>query len=308
MKIENCKLKIVLPFTKELKSAKFKIRPIIVKMKTQNSKLKTQKCYSKFKSIKTFTFLFVILTFTFCLFTLFLPKVSAQIGSVGIASYQEISGSKVEDGDIIVVTSRGYELSNEPYDPKLAGVVTTNPAITLKTDTSKKGYPVIKSGTAQVKVTGTNGTIKKGDFITSSDIPGTGMKATKSGMVLGEALESADFKKSNDIKLITVAVNPHAIQIGQSANSIFDLFKLSKEVTNQQPSKALQYLVAGIITIVTFGCGFLIFARTVNTGLEALGRNPLAGRMIQFSIIFNIIMIIVIVVVGTGLAYIVIRL
>jgi F0F1-type ATP synthase membrane subunit c/vacuolar-type H+-ATPase subunit K len=246
----------------------------------------------------------------FFMFWFIIPQSAlAQISSIGIANYLPIADSKVEDGDIIVSSDKGYSVSRKAYDPKLVGVASLNPAISIRTTGEKKGIPVIGSGTAFVKVSGSGGNINKGDFITSSDTPGTGMKAIKSGMVIGTSLENMRFSKKTDINILQIAVNPHQIQTGaQSANSIFDLFKLSKEVTTQQPSKALQYLVAGIITIATFGCGFLIFARTVNTGLEALGRNPLAGRMIQFSILFNIIMIIIILVLGTGLAYVVIRL
>jgi hypothetical protein len=246
----------------------------------------------------------------FFIFWLITPQSTfAQISSIGIATYREISGSKVESGDIIITSDNGYKVSNKAYDVKIVGVATLNPGITLRTDGKKDGVPVISSGTAYVKVNGTSGNIRKGDFITSSDTPGTGMKAVKSGMMIGEALDGAKFVKKEDIKLIPVAINPHMTSLGtQPGNFFMDLFKLSSEGATEQPSQALKYLVAGIITIITFGSGFLIFAKTVNTGLEALGRNPLAGRQIQFSIVFNIIMIIVIIVAGTGLAYFVIRL
>ncbi len=134
------------------------------------------------------------------------------------------------------------------------------------------------------------------------------MKATKTGYVLGESAESIKFQKKGDIKLITVSINPHQIQSGAAGSSVLDVFSLSNVAANEKPSAALKYIVATLIIIITFGCGFLIFAKSVNTGLEALGRNPLASRQIQLSIVFNIIMIIVIIVVGTGLAYLVIRL
>lgn len=39
-----------------------------------------------------------------------------------------------------------------------------------------------------MKVTTINGDIASGDFITTSDIPGVGMKATEPGRVIGKAL------------------------------------------------------------------------------------------------------------------------
>jgi hypothetical protein len=51
--------------------------------------------------------------------------------------------------------------------------------------------PFKTTGICFVKYNSENGTIKKGDLITSSSEPGVGMKATISGIVLGVALEDA---------------------------------------------------------------------------------------------------------------------
>jgi hypothetical protein len=66
------------------------------------------------------------------------------------------------------------------------------------------------------------------------------------------------------------------------------------------PLESLRYLLAFIIAIVSFGLGFLYFGRVIKTGVEAIGRNPLASRTIQATIFVNIV--ITIVIVGTGLA------
>jgi hypothetical protein len=52
------------------------------------------------------------------------------------------------------------------------------------------GKPVIVglAGRVPVKVSTKNGDIKPGDYITTSDIPGVGMKATEPGRVIGKAL------------------------------------------------------------------------------------------------------------------------
>lgn len=54
------------------------------------------------------------------------------------------------------------------------------------------GKPVIVglSGRVPVKVSTKNGEIRPGDYITTSDIPGVGMKATEAGHVIGKALTS----------------------------------------------------------------------------------------------------------------------
>lgn len=277
---------------------------LINKQTNQNSKIKTQKSNSKLKSRKTFAFLLAILTFNFCLFTLNLPGAHAQINSLGIATHLPVEG-KIEDGDIIVATENGFETSSLAYQSGMTGVISIKPAIEIKTEAEQEGFPVVSNGMAYVKVIGENGDIKKGDFITSSQTRGTGMKAEGSGFILGTALDDADFENQSDTGLIQIMVNPHSVQAG---SSFLDLFTIGKLAASQKPSKVLQYIVAGIITLVTFGSGFLIFSKTVTTGLEALGRNPLAGRQIQLGIVFNIILIAVIIIAGAGLAYIVIRL
>lgn len=58
----------------------------------------------------------------------------------------------------------------------------------------------IQNGITEVKITSSNGEIKRGDYLCSSDLTGTAMKATKSGMMIGVALEDAK-KGSKYVKL-----------------------------------------------------------------------------------------------------------
>lgn len=234
---------------------------------------------------------------------------AANVSSIGIANYYPISASKVEDGDIVVSTGKGYFLSSTIYDPRVSGVVTTNPAIALRGNSSQNTYPVVNNGTVNVKVSGINGPIKSGDYITTSEVPGTGMKADKTGYVIGTAQQDADLKGKDDIQLVTVSLNFHFLQLGSPvSSSLLDVFSLSRIAAYEQPLRVFQYVMASIILLASFVFGFLIFAKVVNTGVEALGRNPLAGKMIQLSILFNVVLIIVIIMTGVSLAYIVVRL
>ena len=265
-------------------------------MRIQNSKLKIQK-------YKTFAFLLAILIFNFLLLSFHLPNAIAQVSSTGTANHIDILDEKIENGNIVVATPNGYKLSTEEYDPEIFGIVSTNPAIALITTTNKNSYPVVSYGNVFVKVSNVNGPIKKGDYVTSSRIKGTGMRASRSGIVIGQAMEDAIFDNSK-AALIPVMLNIH--QAG--GNSLLDIFNLGKIATYEAPTKVVQYTVAAVIMLLSFGAGSIIFAKAVNTGLEALGRNPLASRTIQFSIVLNLILIVVIVVAGASLAYLVIRL
>src|SRR5262249_10061912 len=60
-------------------------------------------------------------------------------------------------------------------------------------DTGHHPLPIALSGRVIVKVTNENGSIQAGDYITSSaTVPGAGMKATHSGLVVGQALTNFD--------------------------------------------------------------------------------------------------------------------
>lgn len=287
---------LIMVFTKRVKSAKFNIRPVV------NTGIIYMQNLPKI--------ILIIFALTFLGLVFFRPsKALAQLNSIGIATFVPINNDKVDDGDIVVATSRGYTVSTTPYDTGIAGVVSKNPAISIKTNGTRQGYPVVNIGTVIVKVTGENGNIKKGDYLATSSVPGAGMKIKQNGYVLGQAMEDVKFSKPKDVKTVAVTLNLHYLQLGAPiSNSLLDIFNLSKIATYEKPSRVIQYVVAAIIILISFGCGFLIFAKAVNTGLEALGRNPLAGRMIQLSIVFNLILIAVIIMAGTALAYLVIRL
>lgn len=247
-----------------------------------------------------------------CLMHLFvgvLPVFAADVSSVGIATYLPVQG-KVENGDIISATTKGYILSQQSYDAQMAGVVASKPAIALKTDTegNENSVPVVSVGQVSIKVTGTNGNIKKGDYITSSGKPGTGMKSTRSGYVIGQALEEVKFDKKEDVKLVSVNLNLHFLQVGSPvSNSLLNIFAISQIAAYEQPLSVFKYLISAFILLLSFIFGFFVFTRAVNSGIQALGRNPLAGRMIQLSIIFNVVLVIIVITSAIGVIWIFLR-
>ncbi len=85
--------------------------------------------------------------------------------------------------------------SETPYQQQVLGIISTQPGVTLNshaaTDSAHPNlYPLALSGRVPVKVTNENGDIAVGDLLTSSSIPGYAMRATKSGSVIGKALDS----------------------------------------------------------------------------------------------------------------------
>jgi hypothetical protein len=100
----------------------------------------------------------------------------------------------INEGDVVTIDSTlpaGVKKSVDPYDRAVIGIISTAPGMILD-DAIGLGYgrkvPVALAGRVPVKVSNKNGAIQPGDFLTSSDIPGVAMKATKAGPVIGKAL------------------------------------------------------------------------------------------------------------------------
>jgi hypothetical protein len=230
--------------------------------------------------------------------------------SLGIANYFTIQGDSVKDGDIISFTNKGYFPSKTAYDPSVIGVVTANPAVSLSIQGSgKNSYPVSSAGNVEVNVSSSNGNIKKGDLITTSTKSGVGMRADKTGYVIGTAMSGFTSENKNEVGQINVALNLHYSYSGsKTVSSLKDILNLSLLATYESPSAVFKYVVAGVVIVVASLLGFLSFGRTANTGVEALGRNPLAGKMIQLGILINVIVTVAIIGAGLLIAVFIIRL
>ena len=107
--------------------------------------------------------------------------------------------------------------SAKPYDIKVIGVVSTQPAIVIEggrivamgggfSQNNTLKPAVALAGRVPVKITDENGFIRVGDLITSSSKPGHGMKCADElkclNSVVGMALENQ--KESNDLILVMV--------------------------------------------------------------------------------------------------------
>jgi pyruvoyl-dependent arginine decarboxylase (PvlArgDC) len=228
--------------------------------------------------------------------------------SFGVANYLPIAGENVKDGAIVISNSGRYQVSNLEYDAKMMGVVSENPAIVFKVDDESQ-TPVMPSGNTFVLVSAHNGSIKKGDLITTSAIPGVGMKAIRSGYVLGNALEEFSTNNPNEIRKISVGLNIRYNSFqSQTSSSLLNILNLSAIATTEEPTTVFKYFLAGLILVIAFIIGFFSFGRIASTGIEALGRNPLASRMIHLGIMLNVLITVAIIAAGLVMAYFVIRL
>ncbi len=247
-------------------------------------------------------FLTVLFSIVFIL-SLSLKNTVAQEADFGVAQLLPIIDKKVSAGDIVSSTNKGFTLSRKPYDQAIVGVVSAKPAISFdvnETGSNVKRYYVVTTGTVAVKVSTINGVIKKGDLISSSAIPGVGMLASKTGFVLGASLENFSAKKPEEVGLVNLVLNLRASSSQAGIKSrLIDVSNLSALALLEEPLTALRYLIAGLVVVFSIVLGFYAFGRVAGRGVEALGRNPLAARIIQLGVALNVL--ITIAIIGAGI-------
>lgn len=250
-----------------------------------------------------------VLLALFLIVTLPPPHIFAQTdpGS-GVAVLVDVKDVNVQDGQLISSTQEGYKISRSAYDPSLFGVVTDIPAVSLEDPSSRFTNPkyVLYSGKAYVQVTAFNGEIKVGDPLTSSEIAGAAQKASNNGFLLGTALEAYANSNPRTPGKILVSLDPDfSSQIFAARANLIENFRRLLSAPYLTPLEALRYIMAALTILISIGIGIWFFGRVSSRGVEAVGRNPLAGRLILSSVFLNVIITVVVVGVGILVAYLI---
>ena len=279
--------------------------------------------FPKLCIVKLMKIIFALLFFLLLTTNYQLPTTYAQYQEKGVevTSVFEIADPEASEGDILVATEEGLVRASRGFDNKIFGVIQEQPLLVYR-DLSIKGKPVLRMGIAQINVTTLNGPIKYGDYITSSSILGKGQKALESGYVLGIALASFDGKDAAQIDgpggkvasgKVSVAVRVEYAELTNPrfAGRLFRFIGSAFLESVRDPKKIgdlIRYIAAGLVLILSLTFGFLTFSRSIAKSIEAIGRNPLAKRTIQLSMIINIILLIITGVIGIVAAILIIRL
>ncbi len=266
-------------------------------------------------------FVVIFLTFVF-LYPIPYTLYPSHAQSLNLTNTYNVSDKDAQDGDILIFDpTQGIMRTNLPYDIHVFGVLEKFPTLVLKS-VDNTGEPVARSGVTDVNVTNVNGPIKAGDYITTSEVKGFGMKASQSGYSLGIALKDFDESKASDLnnngKSLKAGKVPTAIRVEfaeltnpRSTNRIFEAIGTAFFRNSQDPQgfgQIIKYVTAGIVMIMSLVSGMFILSKSMPKAIEALGRNPLARRSIQISMVISIIMVVFIVAVGMVSGLIILRL
>jgi len=242
--------------------------------------------------------------------------VYAQDTFEAIADYLRVVG-EANDGDIMSLDADGYQVADTTYDDRVFGVINDTPAVGLSIVSGENKKPIVSSGMVSVNVSTINGAIEAGDFITTSDKPGVGMRANDPGMVIGIALEGYDPGDEELVGQVLMAMDKHfainptdeKLTIPRSIGSQFRNALVTGAVAAvTDPNTTLRYIIAGIVMIISLLFGLIVFGRLATSGVVAIGRNPMARRYIFLAIAFNVFMTIAITAGGVVVAFFILAL
>ncbi len=238
--------------------------------------------------------------------SLYFPKRAlSQISGSGIAIPISIQSDGVRDGSIICSGQGGFAPCSEEYSLSIYAVINDSPAASFETGEDDERL-IMTTGLAQALVSSINGNISEGDLITSSQFIGVGQKAIRNGFVLGTALESYESDDVDSAKKILVAINIHAATgLSTARTDLIQALRGGLSLSLLEPLDTLRYFLAALIVLVSFTLSLIYFGRVGKSGVEAIGRNPLASRMIQISILIHIAVSVVIIIAGMGIAYLI---
>ncbi len=232
---------------------------------------------------------------------------AATLGVARLVEAKDIK--KIKEAMVLSSSAQGAIPSTVPYDSQVVGVVSFDAAIVINTNGGSKSVPVISDGNIYILASTQQGKIKKGDLLTTSTIPGVAVKATKSGYVLGTALD--DYTNSDPKKVDKIAISLYLHYFNSKPifpGNLSDLFNGALLPTANGPSPIFKDIIAAAVVMGSLILGFLSFGRTAAKGVEALGRNPAASRIIHLGIIFNVGIVVAISLAGLIVALLILRL
>ena len=146
---------------------------------------------------------------------------NAQVDGNIAAKYQDVAewvktGAALAPGTVVTIDPQKQDQvlqANEPYDSRVAGVVSDKPGILLG-EAAADRVKVAQSGRVKVKVDASYGSVAAGDLLVTSSTPGYAMRSTpvdmggtmihRPGTLLGKALEPLREGKGEILVLLTL--------------------------------------------------------------------------------------------------------
>ncbi len=230
--------------------------------------------------------------------------------------------SIVQDGDIISFDPAAltYRKSATLNDQHMFGVVVTDPTLFLSQGQSASGTPIVRSGEALVNVSDLGGSIREGDLISSSVIPGVGQKLDiyKPGYVLGMALKPLATSTRTGtatvdgtsviigkvpvaLRISSYTPSPEMVALGAQegegdtgAGLKEGQVAIEKGAAVFTVDRVTRYILAALIAMLVLYIAFRSFRGYMTQSIISVGRNPLAKASILSMVLLNSVLIIIV--------------
>lgn len=238
-----------------------------------------------------------------------------------IARGYETTDTGLQVGMVVALSTEGsstIERATQGNAKRVVGVVTTfeNSSVTLASGQTRT--LVESEGQVEVYVSDLAGPIKQGDLLAMSPLKGVLMKASDNdgSTILGIATEDVDFStdtqvasveqngKSKDAKITKTKVNLNnkGSDNGQGQAEPSTLAKLGKSIVGKDVGEVRVLMAFIIFIIVLIAEGGIIYG-AVSSAITALGRNPMARKIIHREIIQVLLVAIGVLLLGLGAVY-----
>lgn len=213
------------------------------------------------------------------------------------------------DGDYKVERASGNNID------RIVGISTTFDSSLVTVTSGNAKVLVENEGEVESYVTDTKGEIKKGDLLTLSDYKGILAKADfGEGHIIGIAV--ADFQTANpekytvkenetnkEIKIakIKVNLNRRATDAGTVVTDS-SIAKLGKAIVGKDVGEIRVVIAMVVFFIVLIAEGGILYG-AISSSITALGRNPLAQKIIQKELIRVVVIALIVLTVGLAAVY-----
>jgi len=257
-----------------------------------------------------------------CLVLLVLMTPAVVQSASAIAKGYTTDDTGLQPGMVAALSESGsaeepiVKRASQDAKDKIIGITTTAEEELLTIASGEKQAYVQISGEVSAYVSDINGTVKNGDLLAVSPIRGILMKTGENpSTIVGIALE--DFNESTaetksidsgngkkDVKVVKVKVNlDHKAASNQQSNTMESyLQQLGQSVTGRSVGEIRVAAALVIFLIVLVAEGGIIYG-AISSALVALGRNPMARKIIRSEMVRVILIAFAVLGIGVGAIY-----
>lgn len=257
----------------------------------------------------------------FCLVIAFLlmpPSVSALTKGYATDDTGLMPGMVVALSESSTADEPKVERAALDKSTQVIGVSTTSDGQLVAVGTDKSQIFVQTAGEATVLVSDLNGPVKSGDLLTPSPLLGILMKADQSmAPVVGIAIEDFDESTAKEqliqegssqgrvrIDKVRVSLDHVAASNQYAGMTDSSLTRLGRALTGRDINELQVVAALAVFLIALVAEGGIIYG-AISSSITAVGRNPLAGRIIRREMVRVVGVALAVLVIGVAAIYLI---